>query len=83
MTAFYKHLYSGEQKDEAVRNAKLDYLNNDETTRFVSHPFYWAAFVQLGDNRAMFEKRTYFDLMWLYGLGVLLILSIVGVWKKW
>ena len=78
MTHFYEHLYDGERKDEALRNAKLSYLQNPETTRLESHPFYWAAFVQLGDNRAMLKKETSFQSFgWLYGLGVFFLICIV------
>lgn len=83
MTSFYKHLYSGKQKDEALRNAKIAYLNDQETTSADSHPFYWAAFVQLGDNRAIFEKESPIQSMWIYGfLGVLLGSFVFFVTRK-
>ena len=47
MQSFYHYLKDGKPKDESLRQAKLDYLNkhpNDE-----AHPFYWAAFVPVGD----------------------------------
>ncbi|MGB1243549.1 MAG: CHAT domain-containing protein, partial [Chitinophagales bacterium] len=82
MTSFYEHLYNGEQKDEALRNAKLDYLQDSETTSSHSHPFYWAAFVQLGDNRAMFKKETPLQSIWFYGLGMVLLGSFVFLFNK-
>ena len=82
MTHFYEHLYDGESKDEALRNAKLSYLQNPETTRLESHPFYWAAFVQLGDNRAMFKKKVSPQLYGMYGIGVFFLICIFGFLKR-
>ena len=85
MTHFYEHLYDGQRKDEALRNAKLSYLQNPETTRLESHPFYWAAFVQLGDSRAMFEKKNGFQSLgfcWMYGVGLTLFVLLFGFWKR-
>ena len=83
ITHFYEHLYNGEQKNEALRNAKLTYLNDSETTRLSSHPFYWAAFVQLGDNRAIFRKESSNQLFGLYGVGAFfLLLGIIGILKR-
>ena len=73
MTSFYAHLNEGLEKDVALRQAKLDYLNttNDE---LLKHPYYWSGFV-LSGNPAAIEtsttKTTY--LWWLLG-----ILMLVG-----
>jgi hypothetical protein len=45
---FYKYLGEGMPKDEALRQAKLDFLAQGDPLR--SHPFYWAAYVNIGDN---------------------------------
>ena len=82
MTHFYERLYDGESKDEALRNAKLAYLNDSETTRLSSHPFYWAAVVQLGDNRAMFKKESSSQLHGMYGLGVFFLICIFGLLNR-
>lgn len=44
---FYKNLSEGMEKDEAIRQAKLFYLDNYPSE--YTHPFMWAAFVQVGD----------------------------------
>lgn len=49
MIAFYKYLDQGHTKDAALRQAKLDYLNNDQTTHVDAHPFYWSPFIGIGD----------------------------------
>ncbi len=51
MTQFYKHLNEGEGKDEALRNAKLAYLQIADKVH--AHPFYWGAFVQFGNTNSL------------------------------
>ncbi|MEM7587250.1 MAG: CHAT domain-containing protein [Acidobacteriota bacterium] len=45
MKRFYHYLEGGQNKDEALRSAQLDLLD-EETYR---HPFYWAGFQLIGD----------------------------------
>lgn len=51
MGDFYKHLSYGEDINKALANAKKDYMAN--ASEFNSHPAYWAAFMQVGDTRAI------------------------------
>jgi CHAT domain-containing protein len=51
MASFYKYLQSGWTKDAALAQAKMDYLA--QAKREMAHPFYWAAFVPIGDMRAV------------------------------
>ena len=44
---FYKNLKSGLEKDESLRMAKLEYLNNAPAN--LKHPFFWAPFIPTGD----------------------------------
>lgn len=48
MAAFYKNLADGASKDDALRQAKLDFLRNADNIK--SDPFYWAGFVLIGDT---------------------------------
>jgi CHAT domain-containing protein len=47
MEQFYRHLAEGEDTSSALRNAKLDLLAKygDQVS-----PFYWAAFVAVGET---------------------------------
>jgi CHAT domain-containing protein len=47
MIDFYKGIIAGEQKSQALRNAQLAMLSQHNNDRY-AHPFYWAAFVQIG-----------------------------------
>ncbi|MCB0669287.1 MAG: CHAT domain-containing protein [Saprospiraceae bacterium] len=54
MVSFYRSLSDGLSKDEALRIAKLDYLNN--AADFNLHPFYWAGFILQGDPSPIIVK---------------------------
>ncbi len=49
VSLFYKHLMQGEHKDEALRNAKLDFLQT-EVGRRNDPPYYWAHLQIIGDT---------------------------------
>ncbi len=46
MIRFYQHLAKGEGRAEALRRTQLEMLKKDD----LSHPFYWASFVQYGKS---------------------------------
>jgi CHAT domain-containing protein/Tfp pilus assembly protein PilF len=50
MTFFYEYLVQGKTKVEALRLAKLKMINNQ-----YSHPYYWAAFVLIGDYNSQVQ----------------------------
>lgn len=54
--SFYQNLQENRGKDEALRKAKLAYLNNSDN--FGAHPKYWAAFIPIGDMSNI-DKRVF------------------------
>ncbi len=48
MKTFYENLKSGVAKDQALREAKLQFLHSKHRTR--EHPYFWAAFLLIGAN---------------------------------
>lgn len=50
MINFYKNLKKGWTKDKALQTAKLQYLQNGNP---YTHPYFWAAFQQYGDSKAI------------------------------
>ncbi|HQR35472.1 MAG TPA: CHAT domain-containing protein [Blastocatellia bacterium] len=49
MKAFYKNLKQGLNKDDALRQAKLELLRSPQPAW--RHPYYWAPFVLVGESR--------------------------------
>ncbi|MEM9824896.1 MAG: CHAT domain-containing protein, partial [Bacteroidota bacterium] len=71
MLQFYQHITDGKSKDHALRLAKIDYLSTAD--RLHQHPYYWSAFVQVGNTAPLIFKKP-FRKLWLIPLiaGVLL-----------
>lgn len=71
MEYFYTYLKNGQTKDAALRQAKLDFLDKYSHN---AHPFYWAAFIPIGDMQAItFSTPTNwwrFGSIFLIGLGL-------------
>lgn len=68
MASFYDYLAEGMTKDKALRQAKLDYLN--QNTGLTAHPAFWSPFIQLGNNSSI-ELTRPSNWMWWIGAGVL------------
>jgi CHAT domain-containing protein len=82
MQNFYANLAKGDDKAEALRQAKLKYLEQVGTAnKIAAHPAFWAAFIQLGDAQPIaLNKKAQFSywILGLIGLGVILLL-VVGL----
>ena len=65
MENFYANLKSGQSKDAALRQAKLDYL---KTSRDIGdEPYFWAGFIPVGDMSPV-ELDGGWRNWWVYGL---------------
>jgi len=71
---FYEYLEDGMSKDEALRQAKLDLLSQGDPLR--SHPYYWAAYVTIGDYSPMkFVKPLWTTILF----SLIILLSTAGI----
>lgn len=73
---FYRNLQSGNQKDEALRQAKLKYLATSDN--LTSSPFYWGSYILIGDTSTIKLKEKA-RLPWYWILVAFLILSALGL----
>lgn len=68
MEGFYAYIKEGRTKDEALRQAKLDFIEKHVNE---AHPFFWAPFIAIGDMEAIqFTTKVKYV---YFGLGLLLI----------
>ncbi|HZY26251.1 MAG TPA: CHAT domain-containing protein, partial [Bacteroidales bacterium] len=75
MTGYYHYLSKGNEKNEAMRLAKLDYLKNSAPE--FAHPYFWAAYQVLGDNTPVArDSHKYIIVIGIAGLLVTLILLV-------
>jgi CHAT domain-containing protein/tetratricopeptide (TPR) repeat protein len=76
MQVFYHHLQRGESRDEALRLAKIRFLQSGST---FAHPHYWAAFVLTGDGLRPVPRAI--SWMWVGAASILAILMLTaGGW---
>ena len=79
MQNFYKYLAENKDKDEALRQAKLDYLTNAKG--IAAHPAFWSAFIQLGnDQPILLEAKKSWG--WLYFVLAAVFLSYIVAIKR-
>jgi CHAT domain-containing protein len=69
MTRFYFHLSKGNEKNEAMRLAKLEYLKSSSPA--FKNPYYWAAYEVLGDNEPVTRNLVVYVII----IGLIIIIS--------
>ncbi|MCE7994887.1 MAG: CHAT domain-containing protein [Roseivirga sp.] len=74
MVDLHKKMKEGESVDLALTNAKRDFLNNSD--QYTSHPYYWSAFVSLGEEVEMQEKGFPYIEVGILLITVILLLLI-------
>ncbi|MFK5878308.1 MAG: CHAT domain-containing protein, partial [Flavobacteriaceae bacterium] len=75
LSVFYAHLKNGKSKSEALRLAKLNYINSHQLSE--QSPYYWSSFILIGDTDAIemnsfSEYYPYFFILFLIILGLYL-----------
>ena len=75
---FYEYLAQGDTKAEALRKAKLNYMDTVESDAEVS-PYFWAGFIFLGNDSELDMPGTP---IWVYLLFGGLLLIGGGYWVK-
>lgn len=76
MVAFYENLKLGQNKAQALQQAKLHYLKNSQNEK-LKHPFYWAGFVLSGNNSPVHVSKSFWHRP-PFGWGVIVILAILA-----
>ncbi len=74
---FFENLQDEQPKDVALQNAKLQYLQQADSTS--AHPAYWAAWALLGDAGAQTQESG-IVMKYLAGLLAVLVLAGAALW---
>ena len=79
INSFYKYLNEGQSVGTALRNAKLDYIQNADDP----NPFFWAAFTLTGES-IILQKNTssLSTAIWIFIALVPLLLLLVYLFEK-
>ena len=72
-TMYQFFINDSENINSALRLTKLNYL--EESDAYLAHPYYWAAFVQLGQN--VMYKKSVSSYLWLFCLVPFLLMFFV------
>ena len=75
MSKFYENLVDGDDIDEALRQAKLQYLQSADQLR--AHPYLWSGYVSIGSTDPL--KRSGLSLFYYLGTGVGVIALLIAV----
>ncbi len=81
MIDFYKNLKSGQSKSEALKNAKINFVNTHKGTK-LEQPYYWAGFVIYGDDSPVVESSDSWIWFVIGFLSVGVILLLINFLKR-
>ncbi len=80
MKYFYEYIDAGYAKDQALRQAKLDYLQKNKIDGIA--PYYWAGVVPFGDMTAI-ELKEENGYGWWITLGIFVLFGLFFLGRKW
>ncbi|MEO9803000.1 MAG: CHAT domain-containing tetratricopeptide repeat protein [Reichenbachiella sp.] len=76
MINFYQYLDEGMTKSEALRQSKLSMINGNVHS---ANPYYWGAFVLIGNSGPLHQSN---QLIWYLILGGLVVVVFIGFRKR-
>ncbi len=77
---FYKKLKDGQTKAEALRLAKLDYLDTPDGNGHIKTPYDWAGFAMMGNNETI-DLKPPID-WWKYLIPIVVLIGAFLVWRR-
>ncbi len=80
MKAFYLNLADGMGKAEALRQAKLNYINNAKGIK--GHPVFWSPFIQIGDSKPTHIEKKINYKAWFIILIIVLMVTVLIYFRK-
>jgi hypothetical protein len=79
MKYFYQELKKGRNKPEALRKAKLKYLEEADPRH--AHPYFWSGYIVIGDKSPVFKSIYERALVYILP-GILLVILSYFIYKK-
>jgi hypothetical protein len=77
---FYRNLKKGLPKDQALRQAQLNFIQHQKEIKQKTnaHPFYWAAFIPIGEMDAMQKTSSLYKPMFI--IGAFMFILCIGIY---
>jgi CHAT domain-containing protein len=79
ITKFYYNLSKGKPKDEAMRQAKLEYLKNSLPS--TTNPYYWAAYEVMGDNAPVVRNNS-ISILLLISFALIVLAGLMTIYLR-
>ncbi|MCF8229640.1 MAG: CHAT domain-containing protein [Bacteroidales bacterium] len=82
MISYYEYISKGYRKDEALRKAKLNYL--EKAGAFKANPAYWAGLISTGEqSKVLLKKKDNFlkYLLWI-AFGAIFLVAVYRIIKR-
>ena len=80
MQSFYKYLAEGKRKDQALRLAKLDFLDQASPTK--QNPYYWNNFVVTGDVSPIVDEGIQLYRYLPYLALIIVVITLAGFYIR-
>jgi len=80
MESFYQYLKEGMPKDEALRQAKLDYITS--AGNLAASPYFWSSFIAIGDTQPIELRQDVRPFYLALGPAILLILLSMALLRR-
>ncbi|HEX6222866.1 MAG TPA: CHAT domain-containing protein [Chryseolinea sp.] len=81
MKELFSNLNLGMGKDEALRQAKLDFINNSEN-KYFTHPYYWSGFVLTGDSAPVFDRSRNWYYIAAFSATIVIVFVVIIYFKR-
>ena len=82
MDVFFKRIADGESSEVALQMAKRDYMNNDEISERLKHPFYWAGITHYGKGTIVESGKVSFGNYLVLGVPLCLGVFLLSFLKR-
>ena len=76
MVSFYENIKSGASKDEALRQAKLQFIERYDNMEV--HPFYWSSFITIGDMDMIDSERFSQPISLLWPIFAIVLFAVLS-----
>ncbi|WPP52316.1 CHAT domain-containing protein [Catalinimonas niigatensis] len=79
-SSIHQYLRQGHTKAQALRMAKIDYLESKEVHHLTKTPYYWANFIFIGDTVPIYKPS--YAWFWWGLIGLLILVGLFWLAKK-
>lgn len=80
MDQFYQQLLTKKSKDVALQQSQLNYISEQPT--HLTHPFYWAAFIPIGNMEVVQPMSLFTNRFWIIGTAIMVCLFLIPFYAK-